>query len=502
MKCVSALFLVLISFFSLNADEVQEKEKPQALKEESVTTEHTLNINGNPIAYSATVGTLLLKDNVGKAKGSFFYTAYVKKDVQKFSKRPIMFCFNGGPGSSSIWLHMGVFGPKKVYLSEKGYADPPYTFVDNPYSLIDLTDLVFIDPISTGYSRAAPGEDPKQFHGVEEDIQSIAEFIRLYVTKNERWESPKFLAGESYGTTRAAGLSEILHNENFMYFNGIVLLSSVLDFQTLKHFQKGNDLPYVLFLPTYAATAWYHHKLDASLQKRPLKSLLQEVQEFAANEYWVALMRGERINESEKAAVVKKLAAYTGLSEQYVLLSDIRINMFRYAAELLRDEKKVVGRFDGRYVGVASNPLSEYMEYDPSADAVFGAFTATFNQYIRQNLGWKQEEKYEVIAGLSRNWNYSKATNEYLNVSEALRDVMTRNPTLQVFVANGYYDLATPYFATDYTFDHLGLDPAHKKHVTMEYYDAGHMMYIHQESLVKLKEDLRRYFEKTLNSQD
>jgi carboxypeptidase C (cathepsin A) len=365
-----------------------------------------------------------------------------------------------------------------------------------------MTDLVFIDPVSTGYSRVVSDEDSKKFHGVDEDIKSVAEFIRLYVTRNKRWGSPKFLAGESYGTTRAAGLAGHLHEEHRMYLNGVILVSSILNYQTIRDDQGGNDLPYLLSLPTYSSTAWYHKKLGPDLQEKSLKAVLAEAEDFVINEYSIALLRGENLTDQEKKEMAGKLAHYTGLKPEYIQRSDLRVDVCRYCKELLKDEDRTVGRFDGRRKGIESNLCGESIENDPSLDAIIGGFTAAFNQYVREDLKWEKDVPYKVLSREVWPWDFGAAKNAYLNVSGALREAMTRNPRLKVFVASGYYDLATPYFATDYTFGHLGLDRTLLEHVTMEYYDAGHMMYTDLPSLRKMKEDLSKFIKKTISEKN
>jgi carboxypeptidase C (cathepsin A) len=493
---------LLVGVFLLNAGcifaednkkaEKKEESTVEMPKERAVTTQHALIINGQEIKYQATAGTLLLKGDDDKNKGSVFYVAYTKDGITDNSKRPITFCFNGGPGSSSVWLHMGTFGPRRVLFDENGYANPPYGLVDNEYSLLDVSDLVFIDPVSTGYSRAVLGEDAKQFHGVDEDVKSIANFIRLYITRNARWDSPKYLAGESYGTTRAAFLAGYLHENQYIYCNGIVLISSILNFQTLNDQQNGNDLPYALFLPTYTKVAAFYKKLAPELLKNMDKTL-DEVQQFALKDYTYALMQGDALDTKSRDDIISKLSAYTGLSIDYIAQENLRISSLHFAKELLRAEGKTVGRFDGRYRGIDANGCGETFEYDPSLDAIIGAFTATFNDYIRRELKWDSDEEYKILTSVSP-WNYNKATNQYLNVGENLREVMTRNPSLKVFVGSGYYDLATPYFATDYTFNHLNLNKSLKSHITKKYYDGGHMMYVQKNSLTKLAEDLRAFY--------
>ena len=466
-------------------------KKAEGIKEESSVTQHTVRINGREIAYTATAGTLLLKEEDGKKKATVFYVAYTK-DGEDASKRPVTFTFNGGPGSSSVWLHLGAFGPKRVPMTPEGFAPPPpYRMVENQGSLIDVTDLVFIDPVTTGYSRAVPGESDKQFHGLQEDIQSVAEFIRLWTVRNKRWPSPKFLAGESYGTTRAAGLSGYLQQRHGMYLNGIVLVSAILNFQTAR-FGPGNDLPPILFLPTYTAIAWYHQRLPADLQQS-LEKAVNEARAFARGEYASALMKGDRLAGVEKQQIAAKLARLTGLSPEYIEQTNLRINIMRFTKELLRDQRSTVGRLDGRFTGIDIDAAGERMEFDPSMAAIMGPYTGTLNDYVRRELKFESDLPYEILSGRVRPWSYARNQNSYVNVAETLRSAMTQNRNLKVHVANGYFDLATPFFATEYTFDHLGLDPSLRGNISMSYYEAGHMMYIRETDLLGLAKNVRAF---------
>ena len=477
-----------------------EKEKGNEtiapIPEESIsTTSNSITIDGSAIAYTASTGTILIREEDEKeghkAKASVFFTAYTKDDVDP-ATRPITFCFNGGPGSSSVWLHLGLFGPKRVLMDEKGNAPaPPYQLVDNEYSLLDKTDLVFIDPVSTGYSRAVPGEKADQFHEFKKDIASVAEFIRVYTSRNNRWSSPKFLSGESYGTTRAAGLSGYLQNEYGMFLNGILLISSVLEFQTLI-FNTANDLPYIMFLPTYAATAMYHNKLADELQS-DFAGTMAEVQAFAEGEYATALMQGNKLSAESHASIVTKLSRYTGLSAEFIENSNLRIEISRFCKELLRDQRRTVGRLDSRFLGIDRTASDATYEFDPSYINIQGVYTATFNDYIRRELGYETDLPYEILTAKVWPWNYKEFQNRFVDVAETLRAAMSRNQHLKVFVANGYYDLATPFAATEYTFSHLALDPSLADNVTMAYYDAGHMMYAHLPSLAKLKDDMATF---------
>jgi carboxypeptidase C (cathepsin A) len=423
-----------------------------------------------------------------------FYVAYTRDDASDSSKRPITFTFNGGPGAASIWLHLGALGPRRVEMGDAGsLLPPPYKLVDNEFSLLDVTDLVFIDPVSTGFSRAVPGEAPKQFHGIQEDIESVGDFIRLYATRNKRWTSPKFLAGESYGTTRAAGLSGYLQQRYGMYMNGIILISSILNFQTAE-FDTGNDLPYILYLPTYTAIAWYHKRLPADLQA-DLQKAIQESRSFAAHEYTDALMSGDTLPAARRVEMAQKLSRLTGLSAEYLERSNLRIEIQRFDKELLRDQRRTVGRLDGRFTGIDEDAAGARPDYDPSLAAIVGPYTATFNDYVRGELKFESDLFYEYLTGRVRPWNYQPYENRYVNVAETLRSAMTQNPFLRVFVGKGYYDLATPFYAAEYTFDHLSLDDSLRGHLSGGYYQAGHMMYVHLPSLTKLKSDLAHFIQ-------
>ncbi len=467
-----------------------------------VTTHHTVTIDGQTIAYTVTAGAIVLKEEAEKKgedegasegekpKASIFFIAYTKDGVEDPASRPLTFSFNGGPGSSSVWLHMGVLGPRRVLLDDDGFAlKPPYRLVDNEASLLDVTDLVFIDPVSTGFSRPVPGEKAKEFHGFTKDIESVGDFIRLYTSRYRRWLSPKFLVGESYGTTRAAGLSGYLQQRHGLWLNGIMLVSSILDFQTAD-FNPGNDLPYLLFLPTYTATAWYHRRLPADLQALPLAEVLSQVEAFVMGAYALALLQGTALPAEQRAIIAGKLARFTGLSQDYVERSDLRIDIFRFVKELLRDQRRTVGRLDSRYTGIDRDAAGEHFEFDPSYAAIQGAYTACFNDYVRGDLQFESDLPYEILKGLYQTWSYKEFENQYVNVAETLRKAISMNPHLRVHVANGYYDLATPYFATAYTFNHLGLDLSLLANVDMSYYEAGHMMYVHLPSLRKLKAEL------------
>jgi len=495
MSTKSILSILAIAFLLLPAVVFAQADstKPAAPEEELVETTHTVTIAGAQVKYTAITGTMPLKEDTDDPKASIFFIAYIKSGESRPAERPVTFSFNGGPGSSSVWLHLGVLGPRRVKLEDDGsMPPPPFALVDNEYSLLDKTDLVFIDPVTTGFSRAAKKEDAKEFHGVEGDIKGVGEFIRLFLTKYKRWASPKFLIGESYGTTRAAGLASYLQDRHGMYLNGIMLISSILEFQTAR-FDSGNDLPYVLFLPTYTATAWYHKQLADDLQA-DLQGALRESERFAEGDYLKALLQGSELSSDDRTRVVAELARLTGLGEVYVDRSNLRVPIWRFVKELLRDEGRTVGRLDSRFTGIDANKVGDSYEYDPSYAATLGPFSSTFNDYVERELNFESQLPYEILTDKVFPW---KMTDEnrggYVNMTRSLREAMTQNPYLKVFVANGYYDLATPYFATEYTFSHLGLDSSLAGNVTMGYYQAGHMMYINTPSLIKLKADLAAF---------
>ena len=467
------------------------------IKDELTVTHGSVQINKQTIPYTVTTGTIVLKEedeenkSGPKSHSAVFFVAYTRSDVDDPQPRPLTFSFNGGPGSSSVWLHMGLLGPRRVLLDAEGQPlPPPYRLVDNEYSLLDVTDLVFIDPIGTGYSRAAPGEKPEQFFQFTKDIETVAEFIRLYTTRAGRWNSPKFLIGESYGTTRAVGVADHLQQRHGMMFNGLMLVSAILDFMTVR-FHPGNDLPAILHLPTYTATAWYHQQLPDDLQQQPLRTLLEQVEAFAINEYGPALLKGTTLGVQERNHIVEQLARYTGLEQDYIERTNLRIEIQRFVKELLRSKRRTVGRLDTRYIGIDRDAAGESFEYDPAYAAIQGAYTATFNDYVRRELRFESDLVYEILNfKVFQPWKYDKHANRYVSVVDHLRTAMSQNRFLKVLVASGYYDLATPHMATNYTFTHLGLEPHLQQNITMTYYEAGHMMYVHQPSLQQLKTDL------------
>ncbi len=465
----------------------EKTDKPEITEEEPIITAHQLEFDDATLSYTATVGKMPLKDEKDKIVAQIFYTAYTLDTDADPAARPLIFVFNGGPGSASIWLHMGALGPKRVDMGAEGFMPPPpYKLIDNAQTWLDVGDLVFIDPVGTGYSRATDPADNEKYWGLETDLESVGEFIRLYLSRNQRWTSPLYLAGESYGTTRAAGLAGHLIDRGIA-FNGVVLISTVMNFQTLR-FTKANDLPYALYLPSFCATAYYHGQLADELQARELRELLREVADWAEAEYTVALGKGDRLTEGESQAIAERLSRYTGLSQRFILGADLRINIMSFCKELLRDDKRAVGRLDSRFIGIMASAEGTTFDFDPSMNAIVAPYTAVYNQYIRQQLGYESDLNYEILSfKVNENWKYQGG--QFPDTSEGLRAAFAKNPFMRVLVAQGFYDLATPFQAAYYSLAHIGLDRALRDNVTIAEYDAGHMMYLHEPSLAKLKAD-------------
>jgi carboxypeptidase C (cathepsin A) len=462
----------------------------QASSESLSTTRHVVTNGATTLTYEATAGTLAIRDDAGKARANIFFTAYRNTAVKDAATRPVTFFFNGGPGSSSAWLHLGAFGPRRALLEQDGKAAvPPYRLVDNEATLLDVSDLVFVDPISTGYSRAASGQDVQQFHGVQEDVEALAAFIGRYVARFKRQQSPKFLAGESYGGARVALLTQHLQEKTKIQVNGVILISMVLNFQTIR-FYEGNDLPYPLFLPTYAAAALHHEKLASEAD---FATTLAEVEKFAETEYATALMKGGRLPDEERQRIVKRLAHYTGLSEDYVSRSDLRISATRFRHDLLLSQQRICGRYDSRFQVTSAAAAAEGAFFDPSRFFIARPVDALIGPYLQKDLKYETALSYRVSTDKVLPWNYGSAADGYVNAAPALRQAMIKNPRLRVFVACGYYDLATPYCATRYTLDHLRLEPAQAEKITVHHYRAGHMMYIDATARAALKNDVAQY---------
>ena len=468
-----------------------QDKKRKLLGIEPIETQHELMLQGVQYEYIARAGALPLKDVCGETEAEIFFTAYELADIENQSDRPLTFVFNGGPGSSSVWLHMGALGPKRVRMEDEGWMPPPpYRLVANEYTWLNQTDLVFVDPVGTGYSRSINEKLDKKYWSFEGDIQSVGEFICLYLTRYQRWISPLYLAGESYGTTRVAGLAGHLVDRGIA-LNGIILISTALDLRPI-FFGQGDDLPFQLFIPTYAATAWYHRKLAAELQQRPLPDLMAEVETWSERELTVALMQGDRMQASQRQQIAKRLAYYTGLDLDFVLGSNLRIDIFRFCKELLRDENRSVGRLDSRFKGIEPLMVTERPEFDPSMFAIQPPFTTTFNHYVRSELGIETDLTYEILSmKINQSWEWEKGA--LPAVGEVLRGAMARNPFMKVFVGQGYYDLATPHFATVYMISHMNIDPELRKHVCVTTYEAGHMFYLDQQSLAAFKQDIDQF---------
>jgi carboxypeptidase C (cathepsin A) len=451
-------------------------------------TPHMIRLDGRDIKYTATAGTLPIRLDDGRVAARMFFVAY-SRDGEDPKTRPIAFLYNGGPGAASVWLHMGSFAPRHVRMADDGFQPPPpFQLVDNENSLIDVTDLVFVDAIDTGYSRVAPGIDNNQFHGQEGDIRAFGEFIPVYLKAYNRWPSPKFLIGESYGTIRSAGLSQELQSRHGVELNGIVLISSLLTYQTLSP-APDNDIGYADEIPTFTATAWYHKRLPADLQQKPLTAAVDEARTFAFGDYLQALTRGNSLTDAERAAMADKLARYTGLSAKYILSANLRIDAARFRKELLRDRRLVVGRLDGRFTAIDADAAGERQEFDPSNTALQGAYTALFLDYVKNDLKWDSDLHYPT-SGNVRPWTYVQ--NRYMDETDALRLTMAKNPFLRVFVACGYYDMATFLGGAEFNFSHLAYDRALTDRVTFGYYEAGHMIYIRPSAHKALKQDVAK----------
>jgi carboxypeptidase C (cathepsin A) len=504
-------FLILIALFLLFPlkvfaadDETIDADKPGKLtiklkgfsQKELAVTHHQIKLGGEILRFKATAGYMPIVDEKDKVVAKIFFIAYEKEDVADKTKRPVTFAFNGGPGSSSVWLHFGALGPKRAKLTEIGeLPPPPYKFVDNEYTWLAFTDLVFIDPVDTGYSRAADNKDLKKFMGVKEDIESVGDFIRLYITLNKRWGSPKYIAGESYGAIRAAGLSGYLQNELGMHLNGIVMISQALNYQAFVD-TFANDLPYILSLPSYTASAWYHKKLPAQYQA-DLKATLKEVEDWAVNQYMPALIKGTSLPQKEKDAVVEKLSAYTGLSKEFILNSNMRIKPYRFRKELLMSQKRSLGYYDGRLLGIEESP--EDMPW-PENDPTFflgGPFSTAVNDYIREGLNYVNDLPYHVFSENTNKWNFASVAEAgfgFLDQSTVLSSSLNRNKYLKVFVACGYYDLCTPYFSSVYSINKLELEPSRLRNIRFGFYDGGHMFYTNVQALKKFRKDIGEFY--------
>jgi carboxypeptidase C (cathepsin A) len=461
------------------------------------TTHHTLVIDGRTIPYSATAGTIALKDEKGATTARMFYVGYTEDGVTDRSRRPVTFFYNGGPGSSTIWLRMGSFGPKRVVVGDATPSgNPPYRLIDNPYSLLDKSDLVFVDAVGTGFSRIIKGK-PADFYGVDPDIRAFGQFVQRYITQNDRWNSPKFLFGESYGTPRSCGLVYELQR-NGINVNGVVLLSSVINFQELVVAGDGDDEQYVEYLPTEAAIAWYHHKAIGAPSS--LQQWVAQAKSFALGEFVDVLHRGSWASSAEVDDAVNKLHDFTGLSTQFIRDDDLRIAPGEFRKQELHDQDMVTGRYDARFTGVDENPVAQVPDFDPSDSYIEGPFVAAFNAYVRDDLRYRTDLQYKPTAyGDISHWDFDHHIdgNDYpiMDMMPDLRDAMTQNPKLKVFSANGYFDMATPFFGTEYLLAHLGISPALQKNISYGFYESGHMVYLHIPALAQFKSDLVKFYD-------
>ena len=498
------LYVLLVVFLifelpNLSAQESSKKKPILKVPEPSLSvTSHTIQLNGKPLKYTATAGYMLLRDESGRPRARVFLTTYTKDGVKDKSRRPITFAYNGGPGSSSMMLHIGALGPRVVLLDDEGVPPPgPYRLVDNEYSILDVSDVVMVDPVSTGYSRAVEGVNPKEFHGYKEDIEYLGEIIQLYIARNELWASPKFVIGESYGVPRAVGLAEYLQRDTqSMYLKGLILVSittSGLNPYT-RSFQPGNDLAFILAMPTYTAIAWFHKKLPSDLQGRNLRDVLDEAEQFALEDYNLALMKGNKLPADKKSEIINQLARYTGLSPKYIEQANMRIHNGRFEKELLRDEHQIVGSIDARFKGKDSDSAGERFESDPAHSAISGAFAAMINHYFRTELKYENDMNYE-LRGKVRPWDRPRN----LNSAEILRKVMRKNQSLKVYIANGYYDIRS-YFADEYAVSHLDLNSDFTGRIKISYYESGHMMYIHKPSHAKFKAEIAEFIESAIQN--
>ena len=501
------LILLMVSALGLHAADMTktnspaaETNAPAAKKSEVATipdashkpvfTTNTVTIAGKHVTYMAETGMLPILKPDGTSRASVFYVAYTRFGETNAATRPVTFCFNGGPGSSSVWLHLGALGPRRVNMNENGtLPKPPFSLVDNSYSILDGSDLVFIDPVATGFSRATKDEQAKQFFSQSGDLESVGEFIRLWTTRHERWLSPKYLCGESYGVFRAAGLAEYLRSRYGMYLNGLILVSGVLDFATIDG-GPGNDLPYELFLPDYTATAYYFKKLPPDLQA-DLPKALAEAREFAKGEYASALQQGAALPAVERKKVVAELARLTGLKPQVIEDHHLRIDSYVFRKQLLHDEDLILGAYDARITGRDDDPASPYPDFDPSYAATYGPFAAAMNAYVRQELKFEDDLPYEILPG-APTWDYG-AHDDYPSVSAKLASVMNQNPYLRVLVLNGMRDLVCPPDTMRYALDHMRLDPAYRTNITYATFEAGHMMYVNLPDLRKMHNILENF---------
>ena len=493
---LSALFLFQVPTVSPRPTETPKPIVTEQREEPPSIVKHSITIQGKVLNYTTTTGFMPIRNAItGEIEARMFFMAYTLDNPP--AKRPLMFSFNGGPGSASVWLHLGALGPKRVKMQDEGWLPPPpYELVPNEGTWFTETDLVFIDPVGTGYSRATRPDLAAKFFGLQGDAESVGEFIRMYLGRENRWSSPLYLVGESYGTTRASALSNHLFDRGIA-LNGICLISVIMNFQTSR-FAEGNDLAYQLIFPSYTATAWYHQRLPTDLQRKPLSEVLKESEKFVENELSIAYTKGDRISDTEKQTLLDKYARLTGLSKTFVENNRFRVDLGRFNKELLRDQKRTTGRLDSRFIGIDRDLDGNNPENDPSMSAIRPPYTATFNDYVRRELGFKSDLEYYILGGgITAPWNWGQ-NNGYANTAVPLQSAMQKNPFMKIFVASGYYDMATPFYATDYTFANMNLDASLRKNISTHYYESGHMMYIEKNSLKKLKDDFAKFMQGSL----
>ncbi|MGD8357256.1 MAG: peptidase S10 [Lysobacterales bacterium] len=506
-RLIAALLLAAFCLPALAEDTPADKSDDAAKdvpEAQQWTSQHELKIGGKTVRYTATAGTMLMRNDKDEPIALFGYTAYTADGADP-GKRPIMFAYNGGPGSASLWLHMGVLGPQRAVATDGGFSPAgPYRHVDNAYSIIDQADLVMIDPVGTGFSRPVGDAKGADFWGVDQDIESVSDFIARYVTDNGRWASPKYVLGESYGGMRTGGVAWRLLSHDNMALNGVVLVSPFMEMAT-GFAGMGIDLPHVMYLPTFAATAWYH---DALADKpADLKAFVHEVAQFAYNEYAPALLLGDRLGEAQRKAVIAKLARYTGLSEDYWDKADLRIDERQFTKELLRDRGETVGRIDSRFTGDSIDLLGEDAFYDPMTTAIGPPFLAAFMDYYHKDLGVDADRQYVVSGRLWKDWDWKHAQPDkggyklpFPNTLVDLSLTMTQSPSMKVLFMQGYFDLATPLLGTEYYIDHLDVTPEIRENVQLELFEAGHMMYIHEPSMKKFRQVLVDFVRDSDNS--
>lgn len=477
---------------------VSAQSQPSIAAEEWSTTQHTLKLSGQTVPYTAAAGTTSIRNEAGETLGLMYSVAYVRSDITDKSTRPVAFLFNGGPGSASMWLHMGSVGPKRVVTLGDQYTPPaPYSIVDNAETILHRSDLVFIDAMGTGFSRIAGRGTERDFYGVDEDAAAFAQFITTWISRNGRWQSPKFLIGESYGTFRSAVVANVLQQRG-VHLNGLDLVSMVFDLSTLT-FAAGDDRPYIYYLPSYAAVAWYHRVLP----NRPaaLEPLLEDARRYAVTEYAAALMKGSALSAAEMAAVAKRLSALTGLSEDFLKRANLRPTLGQFNAELMRARRQTAGRIDARFAGDTFNQLTETAENDPFNAAVGSAYTAAVNHYTREVLKFGGDRPYLNTNGAGGRWNWARQAGgrgfpSAPNVQNDLVQAMIANPSMIVQVENGYFDMATPFFPAEFTMTHLNLPERLQKNIAMKYYQAGHMMYLRDEDRIALRDNLVAFIDR------